>query len=171
MISDTTQAFAEELTSALLGVDALYRAKSGDGDGLLSVVNTASSCTFEGIADNGLRMIDWIENDDDRFAALMTRYRAGIGTARRWRLHALGWPADQVADWLRAQIACRRRGLGGKSHAVHRGAAALCADLVVLVGRGRRSAGVGSDRTGASIGFLYFLYGRMHSPQSVAMFV
>ncbi|HJZ47203.1 MAG TPA: hypothetical protein VKE41_08565 [Roseiflexaceae bacterium] len=33
-------------------------------DGLLSVVNTASSCIFEGIADNGLRMLDWLDSED-----------------------------------------------------------------------------------------------------------
>jgi hypothetical protein len=46
-----------------------YRAGRAPADGLLSVVNTASSCTFEGIADNGLRVLDWIASDDDRFAA------------------------------------------------------------------------------------------------------
>src|SRR5262245_55019075 len=80
-----------------------YRAGSAPADGLLSVVNTASSCIFEGIADNGLHVLDWIEGDDDRFAALITRYRAGIGTAAAWRLHRLGWAAAQVADWLRTQ--------------------------------------------------------------------
>lgn len=59
-------------------------------DGLLSVVNTASSSPFEGIADNGLHVIDWIVSDDDRLAELLTRYRSGIGTVAAWRLHAEG---------------------------------------------------------------------------------
>ena len=58
-----------------------YRDGTAPADGLLSVVNTASSCTFEGIADNGLRVIDWIESDDDRLVALINRYRAGIATS------------------------------------------------------------------------------------------
>ena len=58
-------------------------------DGLLSVVNTASSCTFEGIADNGLRVLDWIESDDDRFSAddplpLGDRHRCGVAAASAW---------------------------------------------------------------------------------------
>jgi hypothetical protein len=35
MLSDATLAYAEELTTALLGVDVLYRAESGDQDGLI----------------------------------------------------------------------------------------------------------------------------------------
>jgi len=57
-----------------------YKDGTAPADGLLSVVNSASSCTFEGIADNGLRVLDWLDGDDDRFAALMSRYRSGIGT-------------------------------------------------------------------------------------------
>ena len=35
MLSDASLAYAEELTTALLGVDALYRAESDDQDGLV----------------------------------------------------------------------------------------------------------------------------------------
>src|SRR5215217_7835952 len=42
MLSDATLAYAEELTTALLGVDALYRAESGDGDGLV-VLNMSTT--------------------------------------------------------------------------------------------------------------------------------
>src|SRR5262249_2076325 len=147
-----------------------YRAGSAPADGLLSVVNTASSCTFEGIADNGLRAIDWIEGDDDRFAALMTRYRSGIGTAAAWRLHQLGWPAAQVADWLRAQSL-----VGGEGWVANRmrfiAAPQRCA-LIWSYWWGEVSVApvwerVAPDRRSA---VLRFLYGRMHSPQSVAMF-
>src|SRR5215212_8427878 len=42
MLSDPTLAYAEELTTALLGVDALYRAESGDAEGLV-VLNMSTS--------------------------------------------------------------------------------------------------------------------------------
>jgi hypothetical protein len=147
-----------------------YRTGSAPADVLLSVVNTASSCTFEGIADNGLRVIDWIESDDDRLAALITRYRSGIGTAAAWRLHQLGWPAAQVAGWLRMQSL-----VGGEGWVANRmrfiAAPQRCA-LIWSYWRGEASVApvwerVAPDRRSA---FLRFLYGRMHSPQSVAMF-
>ena len=147
-----------------------YREGTAPADGLLSVVNTASSCTFEGIADNGLHVIDWIENDDDRFSALMTRYRAGIGTAAAWRLHALGQPADQVETWLREQSL-----VGGEGWVANRmrflAAPQRCA-LIWSYWWGEASVTPVWERVAVERRpeFLRFLYGCMHSPQSVAMF-
>jgi len=42
MLSNASLAYAEELTTALLGVDALYRAESDDQDGLV-VLNMSTS--------------------------------------------------------------------------------------------------------------------------------
>ena len=74
-----------------------YQEGTAAADGLLSVVNTASSSSFEGIADNGLALLDWIESDDDRLQAWLGRYRSGIGTGAAWRLHALGWRRTRCA--------------------------------------------------------------------------
>src|SRR5256885_1146185 len=49
MLSDQTMAYAEELTAALLGVDALYRRESGDADGLV-VLNMSTSHRPESFA-------------------------------------------------------------------------------------------------------------------------
>jgi hypothetical protein len=147
-----------------------YREGTAPADGLLSVVNTASSCTFEGIADNGLRVLDWIEGDDDRLSALMTRYRAGIGTAAAWRLHALGWPESRVAEWLRAQTL-----VGGEGWVANRmrfiAAPQRCA-LIWSYWWGEAAVAPVWERAEPARRpeLLRFLYGRMHSPQSVAMF-
>jgi hypothetical protein len=147
-----------------------YRRGLAPADGLLSVVNTASSCTFEGIADNGLRVIDWIESDDDRLSALMTRYRAGIGTAAAWRLHALGWPEAGVSDWLREQTL-----VGGEGWIANRIAfiaAAQRAALIWSYWAGEPAVGPVWERVAVERrpDFLRYLYGRLHSPQSVALF-
>ncbi|GAC1353780.1 MAG: hypothetical protein NVSMB42_10460 [Herpetosiphon sp.] len=150
--------------------EAWYQDGLAAADGLLSVVNTASSTTFEGIADNGLDLLDWIENDDDRFSALMTRYRAGIGTGAAWRLHAEGHAPHIVADWLRHMSL-----VGGEGWVLNR---------MRFIAAPERSALIWSYWWGeASISpvwkavapaerpaFLRYLYGRMHSPQSVRLF-
>ncbi|MBA3943872.1 MAG: hypothetical protein H0X37_04840 [Herpetosiphonaceae bacterium] len=147
-----------------------YQEGSAAADGLLSVVNTASSSTFEGIADNGLYLLDWIESDDDRVSALMTRYRSGIGTGAAWRLHAEGWSPERVTDWLHGQSL-----VGGEGWVHNR---------MRFIAAPQRSALIWSYWWGeASVtpvwralappqrpAFLRFLYGRMHSPQSVALF-
>lgn len=148
----------------------LYARGLAPADGLLSLVNSASSCTFEGIADYGLRLIDWIESDDDRLAALLGRYNSAIGTAAAWRLHALGWEAERAAGWLHEQAL-----IGGEGWVSNRmrfiAARQRCA-LIWSYWEGEPSVAAGWARVPAErrSEFLQFVYARMHSPQSIAMF-
>jgi hypothetical protein len=147
-----------------------YRQGKAPADGLLSVVNTASSSTFEGIADNGLTLIEWNQDDDDRLQSLLSRYRSAIGTGAAWRLHALGWPEDQVADWLRRQnlaggegwVTGRMRFISAPARAVliwsYWWGEATVTPVYLQTPADRRSE------------FLEYLYGRMHSNQTVGMF-
>jgi hypothetical protein len=139
-------------------------------DVLLSVVNTASSSVFEGIADAGLEMLGWADSDDDRLHAMMNRYRAGIGTGAAWRLHALGWPSGKVADRLREQTL-----VGGEGWVQNRLSFLSSPSRAVLIWSywwGERVVapvwrGVEPRHRAA---FLRYLHGRMHSNESVAMF-
>ncbi len=146
------------------------RAGTAPADVLVSVVNTASSSVFEGIADTGLEMLDWIDTDDDRVQALVNRHRAGIGTGAAWRLHALGRPETEVAEWLRG-----RSLLGGEGWVANRMAFIAAPARAVLIWSywwGERTVApawraVPGDRRAD---FLRFLHGRMHSNDSVGMF-
>ncbi len=147
-----------------------YREGLATADGLLSVVNTASSSPFEGIADNGMHLIEWVETDDDRLQALLGRYRSGIGTGAAWRLHALGWSEAKVTEWLRAQslaggegwVSGRMRFISAPSRAV----------LIWSYWWGEASVAPAYRQVPVERRpeFLRYLYGRMHSIQTVAMF-
>ncbi|MCA9736196.1 MAG: hypothetical protein R3E98_01710 [Gemmatimonadota bacterium] len=146
------------------------RAGRAPADVLLSVVNTASSSVFEGIADAGLVMIDWMEGDDDRFQSLMTRYRAGIGTGAAWRLHALEWPRDEVRDWLAEQSL-----VGGEGWVDNRLAFIAAPSRAVLIWSywwGEPSVLPTWSRVAARdrAAFVEWLHGRMHSVDTVAAF-
>ena len=139
-------------------------------DGLLSVVNTASSSVFEGIADAGIAMLDWVETDDDRLQALMNRYRAGIGTGAAWRLHALGEAAEGVTDWLHS-----RSLVGGEGWAQNRMkfiAAPARAVLIWSYWWGEPVVAAAWERVSRERRpeFLRYLHGRMHSNTTVGMF-
>jgi hypothetical protein len=147
-----------------------YAEGTAPADGLLSVVNSASSCTFEGIADYGLHLLDWVHTDDDRLSAILTHYHAGLATAAAWRLHALGWTEQQTADWMRGQALT-----GGEGWVDNRlrfiAAPQRCA-LITSYWQGEPNVAaawkrVPSDRHPE---FLRFVYGRMHSTQSIMMF-
>jgi hypothetical protein len=139
-------------------------------DGLLSVVNSASSCTFEGIADYGLHLIDWVSTDDDRLSAILTHYHAGLGTAGAWRLHTLGWTTARTADWMRGQALT-----GGEGWVENRlrfiEAPQRCA-LITSYWQGEPNVVAAWKRIPRDrySGFVRFVYGRMHSTQSIMMF-
>ena len=147
-------------------------AESGEAaaDGLLSLVNSASSSIFEGIGDSGLIMLDWMESDDDRVQALMNVYRAGIGTEAAWQFHALGWPAARVAESLAA-----RSLVGGQGWVDNRVKFIQSPSRAVLIWSywwGQRVVTRAWQRIGAyrRDEFLHFLYGRMHSNASIELF-
>ena len=147
-----------------------YHEGKAPADGLLSVVNTASSSPFEGIADNGIFLLDWVDGDDDRVQHVLSRYRSAIGTVAAWKLHALGESDAQVREWL-AQASLgggpgwvdnRMRFIVASARAVliwsYWWGQRVVTDAYLAVPEAHRAA------------YLEFLYGRMHSPQTVAMF-
>ncbi len=139
-------------------------------DNLLSIVNSASSCVFEGIADTGLALIGWDESDDDRVQSLLTRYRAGIGTGAAWRLHALGQSPDRVSGWLREQSLA-----GGEGWVRNRMAFVAAPQRAVLIWSywwGEPSGAPVLRRTPQvdRARVLRYLYSRMHSNRTVGMF-
>lgn len=139
-------------------------------DNLLSLVNSASSSVFEGIADAAMEVMEWVDSDDDRLQGLMTRYRAGIGTGAAWRLHVLDWDEGRVTDWLREQSL-----VGGDGWIENRMAFVSAPSRAVLIwsywwgepavaGVWRRVPEADRPR------FLRYLYERMHSTKSLEMF-
>ncbi|HSG48547.1 MAG TPA: hypothetical protein VLA43_12080 [Longimicrobiales bacterium] len=138
-------------------------------DNLLSLVNSASSCVFEGIADASMEMMGWLESEDDRVQALLNRHRSGIGTGAAWRLHALGWEPGKVTDWLRRQALT-----GGEGWVANRMAFLSDPARAVLIWSywwgeptvRKAWSRVALDRRPE---FLTYLYGRMHSNRSVGM--
>jgi hypothetical protein len=150
--------------------ETMFREGLAPADNLLSLVNTASSSVFEGIADTGLEMLDWVTTDDDRVQGLLNRHRAGIGTGAAWRLHALGWPMDRVAGWLRDHSL-----VGGDGWVENRLAFISAPSRSVLIWSywwGERVVAPVWRRLPEARrpAFLRYLYGRMQSNTTVEMF-
>ena len=137
-------------------------------DVLLSVVNSASSCVFEGIADHGMRLIGWEDDGDDQVQSLMNRYRAAIGTGAAWRLHALAWSEADATDWLREHAL-----VGGEGWVRNRMrfiAAPQRAVLIWSYWHGEPAVAAAWERhDGDRAPFVAYLYGRLHSTETVGM--
>jgi hypothetical protein len=143
---------------------------TGAADSSLSVVNTAGASVFEGIADNGLRMLNWIESDDDRVQSVMNRYRAGIVTGAAWRMHALGWSKEEVTSWLRTQTL-----VGGEGWIANRLSFISAADRAVLIwsywwGEPVVSRVWEKIPVDHRAEYLTFMYDRIHSNDSLALY-
>lgn len=150
--------------------ETMYAQGQSAADGLFSMLKSPSSCMFEGVADFGIHMLDWVEGDDDRFMVLMTRYQAGIAAAAAWRLHAQGWSREQTMDWLRSQNL-----LGGEGWVSHR---------MGYISPVQRGMHIWSYWRGERIvesvwkrvaperraDFYRYVYSRLHSPQTLALF-
>jgi len=150
--------------------ETLFREGLAPADVLLSIVNSASSSVFEGIADAGMAMIGWVD-DDDRVQSLLGRHRAAIGTGAAWRLHAEGSSVEAVHDWLRAQALT-----GGEGWVENRMAFIAAPARAVLIWSywwGEPAVAPVWDAVPEPDrpAFLRFLYGRMHCAETVPMFL
>lgn len=71
----------------------------GGADGLLSLVKSAGSPLFEGVADAGDELIGW-HTSTDRITRQIGRHRSGVGTRAAWGLHREGWTLAQTRAYL-----------------------------------------------------------------------
>lgn len=142
----------------------------GGADGLMSLVKSAGSPLFEGVADAGNELIGWKE-PVDRITELVSRLRAGIGTVAAWGLHREGWGPERARAYL-AENAL----MGGAGWVENR------LGYIAPKGRGAHvwSYWLGEQalrpvyaghRGGAPAHDLRTIYGRMHSLASLAVLV
>lgn len=65
-------------------------------DGAQVVTSSASSALFEGIADNGLFFLDWIEGPEDELGVALQRLRGALRCNAAWMMHAQGKTLDEI---------------------------------------------------------------------------
>ena len=142
----------------------------GGLDGVLSVCNHSSSCTFEGIADCGVSFIDWEDGLDDQVNALIATIQAALGTAASYRMHTLKWKNEDVADFLR-----RNAPGGGEGWVANRMRFITEPSRAALISSyWRGDEGVfpvwGRVQKEDRARFFDYIYGRLHTVQSLQLF-
>jgi hypothetical protein len=136
----------------------------------LVVTDTASSATFEGIAEQGIHFLDWMEGADDEIGMLLTRLRSALGCNASWRLHVLGQHPDEVAAFL------KNDGMSNDGWVAARMlflTYPLRAPFIYAYWYGDQAVGQVWNRVPASrrTDFFTFLYTRLHSPRSLELFI
>jgi len=70
-------------------------------DALLITANAITGCVQEGIGDQGVQLIDWIEDDDDQIHLELRRLRSAAQTTAAWEFMVEGKPKEDVLNYLR----------------------------------------------------------------------
>jgi hypothetical protein len=136
---------------------------------LLCTANTVLGCVQEGIADEGVGLIDWFEDEDDHIHLQLRRLRSAAQTSAAWFLMAERRPAESVAQFLRDTAAGQESWVQGRLKlAAHpfRGA------FIASYWAGARAVRQVMERTSPADfpRFIDYLYANAHSPQSLEMF-
>lgn len=156
-------------STQLLFTRAEVDAGRSQQDALLCAANALDGCIQEGIGDQGIRLIDWMEDLDDEISYELRRLRNAANTNATWQVMAEGRPMPEAVSYLKATSASSDASIKAMfSYATHpfRGA------FVSSYWTGMEAVGKVWDRIAKADRrrFIRFLCGQLQSPESVAMF-
>ena len=138
-------------------------------DVLLCTANTVVGTIQEGIGDQGVHLIDWIESNDDAIHMGLRRLRTAAATSAAWYQVAEGWPLEQVRDFLDQTCFPQTAWLEGRLRfAAH----PFRGPFIASYWFGDEAVREVRERAGKQhrTEFIRYLYERMHSPASLRMF-
>ncbi len=72
-------------------------------DGALVVTSSASSALFEGIADNGMFFLDWVNGPEDELGVALQRLRSALRCNAAWMMHQQGMSLDEIVPIIAAK--------------------------------------------------------------------
>ena len=153
----------------LLYTRAEVDAGRSDADALLCTANAVTGCVQEGIGDQGVQLIDWIEDDDDDIHLALRNLKSAVQTTAAWRLMVEHEPVEAVADYMRT-VGCGQdpwvQGRLRMARHPFRGA------FIASYYAGNESVRRVRERVAAAdrAAFNHYLYGQVHSPRSLEMF-
>ena len=147
----------------------LAKAESGESppDVLLCTTNGATGAVQEGIGDQGVHLIDWVEDADDALHLALRRLRSAGQTSAAWQLMEGDWNEAQTRSYLEDVVFGQPAWIEGRIRfAQHpfRGpfiASYWFGDEAVREVRERSE--------GQRDAFVAFLYGQMNTPESLRM--
>lgn len=138
-------------------------------DGAQVVTSSASSALFEGIADNGMAFLDWLDTPGDQLAVALQRLRSALRCNAAWMLHeekrsfedivpVIAQEGYQTSETVRGRLAFLHHDLRAPFvYAYWCGDTAVEAVWKTVSRKDRRK-------------FWAFLYGQMHTPTTLASF-
>lgn len=87
-------------STQLLSTRAVAERGESPPDALLCTANAVTGAVQEGIGDQGIDLIDWVEDDNDAAQIGVRRLQTAVGTNAAWHLHVSGWTKAQSIAYL-----------------------------------------------------------------------
>lgn len=136
---------------------------------LVCAANTVLGCVQEGIGDQGTELLNWIEDADDRINQLVRNLRTACQTSAAWHLMVDCWPAEKVADYLRATAAGQEAWIRGR---LRMASHPFRGPFIASYWAGNEAVRKVREQVPAHAfpHFVEFLYGQAHSPESLALY-
>jgi hypothetical protein len=162
------EVFPGHSTQLLYTLEAAKRGTSTP-DVLLCTANTVVGTIQEGIGDQGIHLIEWVETDDDAIYLALRRLRTATATSAAWYQIGEGWTLEKVRDFIEQtcfpQEAWREGRLRFAAHPFR-------GPFIASYWFGDEAVREVRERAGREkrAEFIQFLYGQMHTPSSLRMF-
>jgi hypothetical protein len=160
------EVFPGHSTQLLYTLEAARHGESTP-DVLLCTANTVVGAIQEGIGDQGIHLIDWIETPDDAIYLTLRRLRAAAATSAAWYQMAEGWPQEKVRGFLQETAFPQETWLEGRLRfAAH----PFRGPFIASYWFGDEAVRAVRERAGKrQAEFVRFLYGTMNSVESMRM--
>jgi hypothetical protein len=135
-------------------------------DGAQVVTSSASSALFEGIADNGMFFLNWIDGPEDVLGVALQRLRSAQRCNAAWMMHGMGMAFDEIVpiiaegsfqdpDATRSRLAFLSHKLRAPFVYAYWSGEVAVHELWKTVTLGRRTE------------FWQYLYSNMHTPRTL----
>ncbi len=151
----------------LLYTRAEVAAGRSPADALLCTANAITGCVQEGIGDQGVELVDWIEDQDDDIHQALRTLKSAVQATAAWKLMVDGDSRESVADYLRdvgfGQEAWVQGRLRFASHPFR-------GPFIASYFAGNEAVRKVRERAPDRAAFAAHLYSQVHSPESLAMF-
>lgn len=145
-----------------------FKEGTSTADVLLCSLNGITGVMQEGIGDQGVELIDWIEDVNDEIQAILRRYRSAIATSASWKLNMEQASTEDMRAYLTDVGVMQEARVNGRlGMAAHPFRGPFIASYFYgneIVKRVREAT---SNDPTAYKKFINDLYGSMHSPESL----
>jgi hypothetical protein len=88
-------------STQLLSTRAVAERGESPLDALLCTANAVTGAVQEGIGDQGIDLIEWVEDNDDAAQIEVRRLQTATGTNAAWHLNESGWTREMSIAYLR----------------------------------------------------------------------